>query len=324
MLLMDALEVRAERARTGLLLTRIVAPSITTSSARDGASLGGAAPCSATPLAQSLSPNTSASAASLSSCPMAQPNPPTPPLLLTKRLNAFLHANRSPQLPTLLLITSHGKLLAHASPHAVTLLRTRATVAASLLAIHASSSVDVPSALPGACTPDPIASSPVAETDDDSEGSADDDEGRRRLGPGELGRVDVDGRAQARRRGAAKPVKPAAVTVQLSGGTVVIRRLKCGLLFVTIGPSAQDYQPEQHAHHHHHHYHHHENGDAGGSPSEVESLASAGGQTTSSLESAGAASVVAMRRHAGELARWLDDKLGTLRIPQDDGSMVAD
>ncbi|EQL04048.1 hypothetical protein OCS_00247 [Ophiocordyceps sinensis CO18] len=132
----------AERARTGLLLTRIVAPSITTSSARDGASLGGAAPCSATPLAQSLSPNKSASAASLSSCPMAQPNPPTPPLLLTKRLNAFLHANRSPQLPTLLLITSHGKLLAHASPHAVTLLRTRATVAASLLAIHASSSVD--------------------------------------------------------------------------------------------------------------------------------------------------------------------------------------
>ncbi|KAM4063017.1 hypothetical protein HRG_010420 [Hirsutella rhossiliensis] len=254
------------------------------------------------------------------------PNPPTPPLLLTKRLNAFLHANQSPQLPTLLLTTSHGKLLAHVSPHAVALLRTHATVAASLLAIHASSSVDVPSALPGACTPDPIASSPIADTDDDSEESADDDddddeeEEQHHLGPDEHGRDDIDGRAQARRRGAVKPVKPAAVTLQLSGGTIVIRRLKCGLLFVTIGPSAQDYQPEQHAHHHHHH----ENGDPGGSPSEVESMTSAGGQTMSSLDSAGAASVVAMRRHAGELARWLDDKLGTLRVPEEDGSMVSD
>lgn len=241
---------------------------------------------------------------------MSQPSskPPTPPLLLTKRLNAFLHANQGPQLPTLLLTTSHGKLLAHASPHAVALLRTHATVAASLLSIHTSSFVDVPSALPGACTPDPIASSPVAETDDDSD---DDDDG-----PDEHGRVDVDGRAQARRRGAVMPVKPATVTVQLSGGTIVVRRLKCGLLFVTLGPSAQDYQPEQHAHH--------ENGDAGGSPSEVESLASAGGQTTSSLDSAGAASVVAMRRHTGELARWLDDKLGTLRVPEEDDAMVSD
>lgn len=46
-------------------------------------------------------------------------------------------------------------------------------------------------------------------------------------------------------------------------------------------------------------------------------MISAGGLTTSSLESASAAPVVAMRRHAAELARWLDEKLGTLRVPEE-------
>ncbi|KJZ69167.1 hypothetical protein HIM_11437 [Hirsutella minnesotensis 3608] len=265
---------------------------------------------------------------------MSQPSAPTPPLLLTKRLNAFLHANQTPHLPTLLLTTSHGKLLAHASPHPVALLRTHATVAASLLAIHTSASVDVPSALPGARTPDdPGNGSPATGSDDDSDDregdDADDDDDedddddddsaddQDRAGPDAL--ADAEGRAQARRRSGAKSVKPAAITVQLSGGTVVIRRLKCGLLFVTIGPSAHEHQPEQHAQ-----PNHHENGEPSGSPSEVESLASAGCQTTSSLESAGAASVVAMRRHTGELARWLDEKLGTLRVPEEDGSIVSD
>jgi len=128
-------------------------------------------------------------------------------------------------------------------------------------------------------------------------------------------------RARSRRRSATKPVKPVTITVQLSGGTVIIRRLRCGLLFVAVGPSAQEYHLSDRSHHHHHSQ---ENGDVAGSPSEVESLVSAGGQTTSSLESVGAASVVAMRRHAGELARWLDDKLGTLQVPAEDGSIAAD
>ncbi|VUC33596.1 unnamed protein product, partial [Clonostachys rosea] len=59
-----------------------------------------------------------------------------PPLLLTKRLTSFLHANQTSQLPTLLVATQTGKLLAHASPNPVSLLRTHATVAASLFAIH--------------------------------------------------------------------------------------------------------------------------------------------------------------------------------------------
>ncbi|KAK2590557.1 hypothetical protein QQS21_011759 [Conoideocrella luteorostrata] len=230
---------------------------------------------------------------------MALPNT-TPPLLLTKRLNAFLHSNQTPQLPTLLLTTYHGKLLAHAGPHPVSVLRTHATVAASLLAIHTSSSVDVPSALPGSRTPDPINSSPVLGSDDTDHDSHDD------LAPHD---VIASKRAAAQRR-TAKSVKPVTITVQLSGGTVIIRRLKCGLLFVCVGPSAHDLQPDAHLQR--------ENGElVTGSPSEVESLVSAGGQTTSSLDSVGAASVVAMRRHAGELARWLDDKLGTLRVPEE-------
>ncbi|PHH78319.1 hypothetical protein CDD80_7074 [Ophiocordyceps camponoti-rufipedis] len=266
---------------------------------------------------------------------MSQPVPtPTPPLLLTKRLNAFLHANQSPLLPTLLLTTTHGKLLALAGPQPVSLLRTHATVAASLLAIHTASSVDVVSVLPDARARPDVGDddeSVTAEDDDDDDEDDDDDD------DDDDGQNRVKNRTQPRRSRSVKPVKPAAITVQLSGGTVVIRRLRCNLLFVAIGPSAQDYHPpdqqqqqhpHQHQHHHHHHHHHHpahhDNGDPGGSPSEVESLASAGCQTTSSLESAAAASVVAMRRHAGELARWLDERLGTLRVPQEDGSIVSD
>ncbi|RDA87858.1 hypothetical protein CP532_2946 [Ophiocordyceps camponoti-leonardi (nom. inval.)] len=248
---------------------------------------------------------------------MSPPNPSqSPPLLLTKRLNAFLHANQSPLLPTLLLATAHGKLLAHAGAHPVSTLRTHATVAASLLAIHTSASVEVPSALPAAsrCHPgdesadDESAVAPDGGDDDDDDVDEDDHV--------------VISHARAPRRAAGKAVQPAAITVQLSGGSVVIRRLKCNLLFVAIGPSAQDNHPPQQ--HHHHHHHHHDNGDAGGSPSEAESMASAGGHTTSSLESVGAASIVAMRRHAGELARWLDDRLGTLKVPREDGSIVSD
>ncbi|KAI9151841.1 hypothetical protein HJFPF1_09052 [Paramyrothecium foliicola] len=234
----------------------------------------------------------------------------TPPLLLTKRLTAFLHANQSPQLPTLLLTTSHGKLLAHASPNPVSLLRTHATVAASLFAIHTSSSVAVPSALPGSNTPDPVPGSPLPPTagvdgDGDDEDGADDDSGIVRD-------ATSTGRTSRRR----SPTKPGTITVQLSGGTVVIRRLKCGLLFVCIGPASgdQDQHHPQHANY--------ENGElpvpsGPGSPSEVESLNSVGGQTTASLESTAAAAVVSLRRHAAELSRWLDDKLGALRVPEE-------
>ncbi|CEJ90942.1 hypothetical protein VHEMI06692 [[Torrubiella] hemipterigena] len=235
------------------------------------------------------------------------------PLLLTKRLTAFLHANQSPQLPTLLLTTSQGKLLAHASPNPVSVLRTHATVAGSLLAIHTSSSAVLPSALPGADTPEPRASPPPEDDDeDDAAYSHDDDEGRLPTRSSKTrGRTGL---------APANSIKPVTITVQLTQGTVIIRRLKCGLLFVCIGPSAADAAPADltadprgvdvsYA-------------DAtittsGGSPSDVESLASAGAHTTTSLDSTTATSVVAMRRHAAELARWLDDRLSTLKVPEE-------
>uniref|UniRef100_L2FH63 Uncharacterized protein n=1 Tax=Colletotrichum fructicola (strain Nara gc5) TaxID=1213859 RepID=L2FH63_COLFN len=158
-------------------------------------------------------------------------NQPTPPLLLTKRLTTFLSANLNAHLHTALLATPSGRLLAHASPHPVALLRTQSTLAA---------------------------------------------------------------------------------------GVVVIRRLKCGLLFVCIGPLAehieegsgsggQQLQQGGLAAH-------------GGHNGTGESVLSVGGITTASLGSVGSvntAGVVVMRRHAEELARWLDDKLGSLRVPEE-------
>lgn len=240
---------------------------------------------------------------------MAAPSA-TPPLLLTKRLNAFLHSHQSAHLPTLLLTTAQGKLLAHASSQPVTVLRTHATVAASLLAIHTSSSAAIPTALPGSRTPDPIVSSPGSPHGSDHYSDHYSDRG---VDHG----VDHGGQDDAADPARSAPrhtIRPVTITVQLSEGTVIIRRLKCGLLFVCVGPAAYNLQDQlRHSSSHSHH----ENGDGVGSPSEVESLISAGGLTTSSLESASAAPVVAMRRHAAELARWLDEKLGTLRVPEE-------
>lgn len=276
--------------------------------------------------------------------------PQATPLLLTKRLNAFLAANQTPQLPTLLLTTSHGKLLAHASSASqpVAVLRTHATVAASLLAIHTSSSVALPSALPGASTPDPVRSGASSVRD---QGDDEDDEDDEATARGTDDEVDQQGSSQQGKNGAGgvagNSVKPVTITVQLSGGTVIIRRLKCGLLFVCVGPSAHDGASATSS-----------NAagptassstaaaaagssGAGASSSslgagvaavtqalesadllsatvaETESLTSAGGLTTTSADSSASTSVVAMRRHAAELARWLDDKLGTLSVPED-------
>ncbi|GKT46398.1 uncharacterized protein ColSpa_06579 [Colletotrichum spaethianum] len=214
---------------------------------------------------------------------------PTPPLLLTKRLTAFLASNLNAHLHTALLATPSGRLLAHASPDPVSLLRTQSTVASSLFALHASTAPDIPDALPNSSSsspPPPLASA--------AEGAG----------------------------------KPLTITVQLAAGVVVIRRLKCGLLFVCIGPLAETLDSHAPEPHHHHHHHHHPNGGSGGatpsqmpaSPSEADSVLSVGAQTTASLASVGSvntAGVVVLRRHAEDLARWLDDKLGSLRVPEE-------
>ncbi|KAI7783357.1 hypothetical protein LA080_011918 [Diaporthe eres] len=269
-----------------------------------------------------------------------------PPLLLTKRLTSFLQLNLSPQITTLLLLSPDGKLLAYASqpPIPVATLRTHGTVAASLYTIHSN--------------------------------GADQDTIDAALPPGSRARRTSRGSSSSKSEG------PLAVTIQLESGTVlVIRRLKCGMLFVCMGPpaghDAQGSRPgTQHQQQQQGGLHAQAQGGqtaqqpptsqqnlqpqddttAGGanghtptssppppptttttpatahpppssaqplgSPPETASIRSAGtgasaASTSSAVFGAGTAGVVATRRHAEELARWLDDKLGALDVPDD-------
>lgn len=251
---------------------------------------------------------------------MAQLAPPAPPLLLTKRVTSFLHANLSAHIHTAALTTPSGRLLAHASlSSSARALRRQCAVAASLWAIHGPSSrlADAAeAALPKTCSSTPGGAGAVAR----------------------------------------------AVTVQLAGGAVfVVRALRCGILFVAVGgggggtstpgsdrpvgssPRGEGSGVLPHlgvrelplGH----------QGNVGpavvtvgppsspplGSPSEAESVLSAGtgagasvvSHATSSAGGGGSAgggstaTVLATRRQAEELARWLDEKLGTLSVPEE-------
>jgi hypothetical protein len=245
-----------------------------------------------------------------------------PPLLLTKRLTGFLHANATAQLPTLLITTPSGKLLAHASHEPVSLLRTHATVAASLQQIHTSSSTILPTALPGARTPEHYSSPPpggARSGEDDDDDDEEDEEGTPGGEEGDLARK-------------VEALKPTTITVQLTGGTVLIRRLKCGLLLVCVGPSSaagsDDHTPTQQQQQTQQHIQQSSQqlldtmdmtaAPVSTSPSEVESqLSTTGSTTTVSMEGSGAAAVVAMRKHASNVAKWLDAKLGTLTVPDE-------
>ncbi|KAK1589757.1 uncharacterized protein LY79DRAFT_670365 [Colletotrichum navitas] len=249
---------------------------------------------------------------------------PTPPLLLTKRLTAFLAANLNAHLHTALLATPSGRLLAHASPEPVSLLRTQATVASSLFALHASTAPDIPDALPNSSS-----SPPQSSADNNNNNNNNDNTTTTTTTTS----ATAGGGGAAAKAGAGGAGKPLTITVQLAGGVVVIRRLKCGLLFVCIGPLAESIdpnapEPAHGLHTQHHHQHHQPNGGSGGatpalvpaSPSEADSVLSVGAQTTTSLASVGSvntAGVVVLRRHAEDLARWLDDKLGSLRVPEE-------
>ncbi|KAK3902273.1 hypothetical protein C8A05DRAFT_34024 [Staphylotrichum tortipilum] len=123
--------------------------------------------------------------------------PPPPPLLLTKRVTAFLRANLSPHIHSAMLTTPAGSLLAHASNLPASALRRQAAVAASLWALQAPANTAQPS-------------------------------------PGPTGPAIPTG-STARTRRSGKPAVP-AVTVQLDNGSVfVIRRLRCGMLFICMG-----------------------------------------------------------------------------------------
>ncbi|KAI1434755.1 hypothetical protein GGR50DRAFT_660696 [Xylaria sp. CBS 124048] len=212
------------------------------------------------------------------------PAAPTPPLLLTKRLTAFLRANLSPQIHTTLLATISGKLLAHASSYPVSILRTKLTVAASIWSIYAAPSTTA--ALEQAPPPPPPPSSPSSH-------------------------------APPARPGLSMP---RTITLQLGEAIMMITYLHCDLLFICIGPPSelpesaslrQPNRPTQNARR--------ANSDPqpSGSPSEVDSIASTGAASTATATSVGAAAATAMRRQAEELAHWLNDRLGTLEVPSD-------
>ncbi|KAH6617052.1 hypothetical protein F5144DRAFT_596146 [Chaetomium tenue] len=122
--------------------------------------------------------------------------PPPPPLLLTKRVTSFLRANLSPHIHSAMLTTPAGSLLAHASNLPASALRRQAAVAASLWALQGPSHTGQPS--------EQAASS---------------------IAPGSTVRTRKSGKHS-----------PPTVTVQLDSGAVfVIRRLRCGMLFICIG-----------------------------------------------------------------------------------------
>jgi hypothetical protein len=122
-------------------------------------------------------------------------------MLLTKPLSTFLNANRSPHIHTLLLVTPAGKLLSSSSSAPASLLRNQATVACSVWELYgpiaAAGTIGV--ALP----------STSASSDDDEDYSA-----HRTADPG-----------------------VSSILIQLETGTMIIRALRCSLLFVVIGPS---------------------------------------------------------------------------------------
>ena len=232
--------------------------------------------------------------------------PPPPPLLLTKRVTSFLHANLSSHIHTAALTTPGGKLLAHASSEPASVLRRQCAVAASLWALHSPETSGFQESVEAALPSNPSSS-----------------------GSGRTG--ESSSRAKA-------------VTVQLdSGGVFVIRHLQCGMLFVCVGASdgaaaaavaaPRGAQGQAHAYGQHGAAANAEgNGTATispplGSPSEAASFMSAGttgaatvtSHTTTGSMAVGAspAAVLAMRRQVEDLAKWLDDKLGSLLVPEE-------
>ncbi|KAF1739539.1 hypothetical protein CRV24_001474 [Beauveria bassiana] len=178
--------------------------------------------------------------------------PQATPLLLTKRLNAFLRAHTSPSLPTLLLTTHHGKLLAHASSlhQPVAVLRTHATVAASLLAIHTTTSSSTVPPLPTGASPSSSSTSSVA-----------------------------------------------LESADLLSATPTTATAKAGETESLTNPGEQQ---------------------TTATTTTATTANNEGGVAVGAAASAAAStSVVALRRRAAELARWLDEKLGALTVPED-------
>lgn len=134
-------------------------------------------------------------------------------MLLTKRLTAFLSQNTTPQVPTLLLISPTGKLLASASSTPTSKLRTQSTLACTLWNLYQPYQNVESHVLTDAL-----------DTEDETHGKS---------------TSNGDPVPTISKRG--EEEDPCSITIQLTEGVMVIRGLKCQLLFVAIGttPSTQ-------------------------------------------------------------------------------------
>ncbi|KAK0668495.1 hypothetical protein QBC41DRAFT_347204 [Cercophora samala] len=237
------------------------------------------------------------------------PMPPPPPLLLTKRVTAFLRANLSPSITTAMLTTPAGNLLSHSSPLPASALRRQCAVAASIWAVQSSSS--------SSSSPFPSSSSSPSSPRRHQSSSS------------------------HRKTHHHHHHHPPSLTVQLDSGLVfIIRRLKCGMLFVCMGPGQSPPQQQslsaamepgeaRQGEGEREREREREGGPTPiGSPStssevgraSVVSAGTTSNQTVTSQTSTAtvsSAGVVMMRRQVEELARWLDERLGGLCIPEE-------
>ncbi|TQS36222.1 hypothetical protein Golomagni_03331 [Golovinomyces magnicellulatus] len=122
-------------------------------------------------------------------------------MLLTKNLTEFLSQNTGPVIPTMLLISPAGKLLASSSPLPASRLRTQATLAYSLWTIYLPSISSISAALP-----------PITTEVDGSE----------------IGSSSYKTAAQHQLN---------TITIQLTNGLMMIRALDCDLLYVALNSS---------------------------------------------------------------------------------------
>jgi hypothetical protein len=211
-------------------------------------------------------------------------------MLLTKRLALFLSQNISPQLHTLILISPTGKLLCSSSPSPASTLRTQATLAVSLWNLYHPFNISA-SIL--------VTSSSTHPAHNDL----------------------------------------ACITIQLEYGIMYIRSLVSGLLFVAIGPSSipSSSLPSSQLLHAQQSL---SIGEGSTSPplspplkqdemhgSQVSlqahgegMISGAGSEAGSAVTERGAhASIWSVRRHAEEVGRLLEEKLGGFVLSSGDG-----
>jgi hypothetical protein len=244
-------------------------------------------------------------------------------MLLTKPLTTLLHHSLTPSLHTLLLLTPSGRLLSSASPHSASILRNQATLAISLWEIYAPLTADgtLDSALKGQDDED-------SESPDDDEDSDDSNEQRRER---ELRRQRREDQYQQNIQ--SHDLK--SITIQLTNGILLIRALKCGLIFAGISsphvshPQPPSFSPTSST------YPFSSTSPTHALPSGLQALrirdqerlrgedrhlmpsrpmSSDGGVTSSAASTAGSVrggggELKVLRRRMEDLSRWLDDEL---------------